>query len=80
MEIYTVSQLRENIYNIIDEVAESHAEIYITGKRNNAVIISEEDYRAIKETLYLLSVPGMRESIIAGSKEPITKCSKDLNW
>ena len=80
MDIYTASQARENLYRLIDTVAESHSEIYITGKRHNAVMISEEDYNGIKETLYLLSIPNMRESIIAGLKEPVSKCSDSLEW
>lgn len=80
MEIYTASHVRENIYHLIDEIADSHLAVCVTGKRNNVVMIAEDDYRAIEETLYLLSVPGMRESIISGSKESVAECSKDLKW
>jgi antitoxin YefM len=80
MDTYTSSQARENLYNIIDEVAESHAPVYITGKRNNAVMISAEDYNAIQETLYLLSIPGMRESILKAKKESKKKCKDKLDW
>ncbi len=80
MDIYTASQARENIYKLIDKVAETHCEIYITGKRHNAVMISEDDYKAIKETIHLLSVPKMHESIINGLKEPESECSDKLDW
>ena len=80
MDIYTASQARENLYRLIDSVAENHSEIYITGKRHNAVMISEEDYKGIKETLYLLSIPKMRESIIEGINQPLSECSDKLDW
>ncbi len=80
MTTLTASQARARLYKLIDEAAESHEPIQITGKRANAVLISEEDWRAIQETLYLLSVPGMRESIREGLKEPVDECSKELDW
>jgi len=74
------SEARANLYRLLDEVAESHRPVSIAGKRSNAVLISEEDWRAIQETLYLLSVPGMRASIRKGLKTPVAKCSKQLKW
>jgi PHD/YefM family antitoxin component YafN of YafNO toxin-antitoxin module len=65
---------------LIDEVARSHEPIYITGKRANAVLSSEDDWRSIQETLYLLSIPGMRESIREGLDTPVNKCSEELDW
>lgn len=62
----TVTEARSNLYRLIDETAESHQPIVIMGKRNKAVLVSEEDWSAIQETLYLLSVPGMREFIREG--------------
>jgi len=73
-------EARARLYNLIDEAAASHAPVTITGKRNNAVLVSAEDWAAIQETLYLLSVPGMRESIIAARAEPLKEASKELNW
>ena len=64
----------------IDETAESHQPIAITGKRTNAVLLSAEDWSAIQETLYLLSVPGMRDSITAGMMASTEECSKELDW
>jgi len=80
MEIYTVSQARDNLFNLIDYVAESHDLVSISGKRNKAFLISEDDYNAMKETMYLMSVPGMRESILEGHAEPLKDSASSLNW
>ena len=66
MSTLSATEARANLYRVIDETAESHEPVLITSKRNNAVLLSESDWNAIQETLYLLSVPGMRESIKAG--------------
>jgi prevent-host-death family protein len=76
----TASEARASLYRLIDQTAESHRPILISGKRSNAVLISAEDWQAIQETLYLLSVPGMRKSIKQGMKEPLSKSAKRLNW
>lgn len=80
MTTRTASEARSNLYRLIDETARSHEPVLITGKRNSAVLVSEEDWSAIQETLYLLSIPGMRESIQRGLKTPIEECSEDLRW
>lgn len=80
MTTLTASKARANLYKLLDESASSHSPIQITGKRVSAVLIAEEDWRAIEETLYLLSIPGMRESIRKGLKEPIKETSKHLKW
>lgn len=80
MATLSASKARTRLYKLLDEAAESHEIIQITGKRHNALLISEEDWCAINETLYLLSIPGMRESIRKGLKTSIKKCSKDLKW
>jgi len=80
MQTITASEARANLYRLINETAESHQPIAITGKRTNAVLLSSEDWSAIQETLYLLSVPGMRESIIAGMSASTEECSKELDW
>jgi len=77
---FTASEARANLYRLLDEAAESHKPIRITGKRNSGVLISEEDWSAIQETLYLLSIPGMRESIKEGMKTPARKLAKELDW
>jgi prevent-host-death family protein len=79
-KVLNVSEARSSLYALLDEAAESHEPILITGKRANGVLISEDDWRSIQETLYLLSIPGMRESIKLGLRTPIEKCSKKLPW
>jgi prevent-host-death family protein len=71
---------RTKLYQLLDEAANSHEPIKITGKRANGVLVSEEDWRSIQETLYLLSIPGMRESIRKGMKEPLEKSSLRPGW
>jgi prevent-host-death family protein len=80
MRICNTSEARINLYKLIDYVSETHQPVYVKGKRNKAVIISEEDYRSMEETLYLLSIPGMRESINEARKDPIDKCASKLDW
>lgn len=80
MTTLTATEARANLYRVIDETAESHVPIRITSKRNNAVLLSEKDWDAIQETLHLLSVPGMRESIKAGLDTDITDCTEELDW
>lgn len=80
MTAISASEARANLYRLIDETASSHQPLLITGKRNKAVLVSEEDWEAIQETLFLLSVPGMRESIREGMETPIDECAEDLNW
>jgi prevent-host-death family protein len=80
MTIITATEARKILYRLLDEVANSHEPVRITGKRGNAVLISEEDWSTVQETLHLLSIPGMRESIIKGMKEPIAACKKAPGW
>jgi len=80
MQTLKASEARANLYRLIDEAAESHEPIVISGKRSSAVLISAEDWSAIQETLYLLSVPGMRESIKEGMAEPLAESAKELDW
>ena len=80
MTTLTATQARKNIYSLVDEVNESHEAIQIQGKRGSAVLISEDDWRSLQETLYLSSVTGMKKSIVKGMKTPVRKCSKKLVW
>lgn len=80
MTTLTASEARASLYRLIDETSENHQPVLITGKRHNAVLVSADDWAAIQETLYLLSVPGMRESIREGMEAPIDACSKELAW
>jgi len=68
------------IYKLLDDAATSHEPIQITGKRSNGVLVAESDWRAIQETLYLVSIPGMRDSIRAGLISPIIDCDTELDW
>lgn len=80
MTTLTASAARASLYKLLDQTAASHEPVQITGKRSNAVLVSEEDWRSIQETLYLLSIPGMRESIRDGLKTPLGKTVKKLDW
>lgn len=80
MESISASKARANIYKLIDVVAESHTQMKISGKRGNAVLVGEEDWNAIQETLHLVSIPGMRKSILEGMKLPLNKCSTEPKW
>ena len=80
MPTVTATEARAKLYRLIDQAASSHEPIVITGKRANAVLISEDDWRAIQETLYLLSISGMRESIREGLETAIEECAEDLDW
>jgi len=80
MSVITASEARARLYRLIDEAAESHRPLLITGKRNKAILIAEEDWQAIQETLFLLSVPGMRESINKGIATPVEECDGELDW
>ena len=80
MSVITATAARANLYKLIDSTKNSHEPVIISGKRNNAVLISEEDWNSIQETLYLCSIPGMKESIIEASKEPLEDSVEDLGW
>jgi antitoxin YefM len=80
MTTLSATEARKCLYSLVDDVAESHAPVQIVGKRNSAVLISEDDWRAIQETLYLTSIPGMRESIQDGIKSPVEECDEELEW
>jgi len=80
MKTITATQARSKIYQLMDDAAASHEPIQITGKRGNAVLLHEDDWKAIQETLYLLSIPGMKESILEGGKTPISQCVSTLDW
>ena len=80
MTTLSASEARKRLYNLVDKVKETHVPVQIVGKRSSAVLISEEDWRAIEETLYLLSIPGMRESIQKGLKTPVEKCDEAPGW
>ena len=74
MTTLSASQARAKLDRLVDHAQSSQEPVLIAGKRNKAVLLAEEDWRAIQETLYLLSIPGMRESIRNGLKTPLKKC------
>ncbi len=80
MAVLTASEARANLYRLIDQAAESHQPIVIAGKRKSAVLVSEEDWQAIQETMFLVSIPGMRKSIREAMTEPLSKSAKELVW
>ena len=69
-----------NLHSLIDEAVQSHKPVVIAGKRGNAVLLAEDDWNSINETLYLLSIPGMRESIVDGIKTDFEECDQELDW
>ena len=76
MTTLTAAEARKRLHELLDDLAESHEVVQITGKRHCAVLVSEGDWRAIQETPYLTSVPGMKESIIKGLRTPVEKCAR----
>lgn len=80
MPTITANHARSRLHRLIAETANSHQPVLITGKQGNAVLLSEEDWQAVQETLYLLSIPGMRESIREGLHAPIEECSRQIDW
>jgi antitoxin YefM len=80
MTILTVSEARANLYRLIDEANVTHEPTLIKGKRNSAILIAEDDWRSIQETLFLLSIPSMRESIREGLNTPLEETSRELDW
>lgn len=80
MKTITASEARANLYKLLDETAVTSEPVQITGKRTDAVLVSMDDWRAIQETLYLLSIPGMRASIRKGMATPVKDCMESLDW
>lgn len=77
MSIFNATTARSKFFKLIEEVIETHEPVYVTGKKGNVVILSEEDWRSIQETLYLDSIPGMKEKIIKGLQTPLDECLED---
>jgi antitoxin YefM len=80
MASFPVNDAQHNLEELIEQVVQSHEPILIKGERSNAVLLAEQDWSAIQETLYLLSVPGMRESIKSGLATPLEECDGELDW
>lgn len=80
VQIYTASDVRSHLFQLIDRIADEHEPICVMGENNQIVMISAEDYKSIQETLYLMSIPGMRESIQEGRAESLEDCATELPW
>lgn len=80
MAILTVSEARANLYQLVHQVHLTHEPMVIKGKKNSAVLIAEDDWRSIQETLFLLAIPAMRQSIQEGLATPLEETSKNLEW
>lgn len=80
MKTINVTKARANLYRLLNEANESHEPIQITGKNGTAILIAEEDWRAIQETLHLTSISGMKDSIIEGLNTPVEECTEKLDW
>lgn len=80
MAILSATEARANLYKLIEQTLQSHEPVVITGKKGNAVLLSEEDWNAVTETLYLLSIPGTRESIREGMETDVSELAETLDW
>jgi antitoxin YefM len=80
MSSINITNARKELYKMVESVNKSHEPIHITGKNSSAVLVGEDDWRSIEETLYLLAIPGMRDSIVDGMKAPIEELDKNLDW
>jgi len=80
MTTITATEARKQLYKLVDDVSDTHEPVQITGKRGNAVLVGEDDWRAVQETLFLVSIPGMRESIIDGMATPPEELDSELGW
>ncbi|HEY5548152.1 MAG TPA: type II toxin-antitoxin system Phd/YefM family antitoxin [Coriobacteriia bacterium] len=76
----TATEARKSLYKLVEDVSGTHEPIQITGKRGNAVLVGEDDWRAVQETLHLVSIPGVRESVIEGMNAPLDECRDGLDW
>jgi len=80
MSSINITSARKDLYRIVESVNQTHEPIEITGKNGNAVLVGEKDWKSITETLFLTSIPGMRDSILQGMNEPISEMSEELDW
>jgi antitoxin YefM len=80
MTTITATEARKQLYKLVDDVSDTHEPVQITGKRGNAVLVGEDDWRAVQETLFLVSIPGMRESILEGMATPPEELDTELRW
>lgn len=80
MTVMPSDSAKQNLEALILQVSQSHQPIQIQAQGNAAVLVSEEDWRALQETVYLLSIPGMKESLLKGAATPLDECSEERDW
>jgi len=80
MTAVSATAARSKLYRLIDQVNEESQPLTITGQRGNAVLVGEDDWQAIQETLFLASVPGLTESIRQARAEGVEAGSQELDW
>jgi len=80
MTTLSTTEAAQRLADVLDSLAKSHEAVQIAGRNNSGVLVAEDDWRAIQETLYLTGIPGMRESIVAGLQTPVNQCAKELDW
>jgi prevent-host-death family protein len=80
MSLVSATEARKQLFRLVDSVTENGEPILITGRRHNAVLVGEDDWKAIQETLYLSQIPGMVASIRAGMATPPEDMAQELNW
>lgn len=80
MKSISAAKLKNNFYDVLEELSLEDKPIKITGKKNNAILITEDHWNSLQETMCLLSIPGMKESILEAKNEPIENWSSKLPW
>ena len=80
MQTVNVIDARAKLAELVEQVSMSHQPLVITGKRNRAVLVCEEDWNALNESLHLMSMAGLRESLRKGIETPLKDCSRELDW
>lgn len=80
MTAVNITHARKNLYKLVKTLNRSHNPVHILGKNGSAVMVSEDDWKSIEETLFLVSIPGMKESIVKGMAEPLKHCVRKLDW
>jgi antitoxin YefM len=80
MTTLNTTEASQRLDEVLDDLAESHEVVQILGQRHSGILVSEDDWRAIQETLYLTGISGMKESIVEGMRTPVEQCAKELDW
>jgi PHD/YefM family antitoxin component YafN of YafNO toxin-antitoxin module len=80
MATVSATRFRKDIFSLLSETIRDSTPLFVTTKEGNAVVISESDYNALQETLYLSSIPGMRDKVLDGMKTPLDECIIDNEW